>query len=110
MNWYHYLAAVFAGFCIANAVPHGVAGMMGETFPSPFGDPPSIGHSSALVNVLWALTNLVVGYLSFRFARVTPDNGPSMLFLLLGVAVAAILCSLTFSGTLSFVDLQDGSS
>lgn len=102
MKWYQYLAAVFAGFCLANSVPHGVAGIMGETFPSPFGDPPGVGHSSAVVNVLWALTNLVVGYISFRFARVAPDNTWSMLSLFAGIAIASVLCSLSFSGVISW--------
>lgn len=100
MKWYYFLSAVLAGFCFANAVPHGVAGIMGETFPSPFASPPGVGHSSALVNVLWALANLVIGYAAFRFGRVAPENRFSMLCLLAGITIASVLCSLTFSGAL----------
>lgn len=102
MKWYHYLVAIFAGFCFANAVPHGVAGIMGETFPSPFASPPGIGHSSALVNVLWSFANLIAGYFTVRFASVSPDNRRSMLCLLVGMMIAGVLCSLTFSGAIEF--------
>ena len=36
IKWYHYLAAFFAGFFLANAVPHFVHGVSGDPFPSPF--------------------------------------------------------------------------
>lgn len=50
MKWYHLVAAVAAGFFLGNAVPHFVAGVMGQSFPSPFANPPGQGLSSPLVN------------------------------------------------------------
>ena len=69
MNWYNYLAAFFAGMFLANAVPHFVHGVSGDRFPSPFSHPPGKGLSSPTVNVLWALLNLLVGYLYFAPER-----------------------------------------
>jgi hypothetical protein len=63
MKWYHYLALFFGGAFLANAVPHFTNGVSGRPFPSPFASPPGQGESSALVNVLWGMFNLVVGYL-----------------------------------------------
>jgi len=94
---YRHLATFVAGFCFANAVPHGVAGIMGETFPSPFASPPGVGHSSALTNTLWSLTNLVLGYILFRFSRITPEKKSALLIFFLGIATAAITCSIWFA-------------
>jgi hypothetical protein len=63
MRWYHYVAYFFGGAFLANAVPHFVYGVSGHPFQSPFAHPPGEGLSSALVNVVWGFTNLVVGYL-----------------------------------------------
>ena len=63
MRWYHYLGYFFGGAFLANAVPHFVNGVSGRPFQSPFAHPPGEGLSSALVNVLWAFFNFIVGYL-----------------------------------------------
>jgi hypothetical protein len=60
--WYVYVAHFVAGAVLANAVPHFVHGISGERFQSPFASPPGVGESSPLVNVLWGMANLVVGY------------------------------------------------
>jgi len=53
----------FGGAFLANAVPHFVSGVMGESFQSPFAKPPGKGLSSSTVNVLWGFFNIVLGYL-----------------------------------------------
>jgi hypothetical protein len=63
MRWYHYVAYIFGGAFLVNAVPHFVNGVSGSPFPSPFASPPGQGLSSPLVNVLWGTFNFVVGYL-----------------------------------------------
>lgn len=63
MEWLIYVSYFFGGAFLANAVPHGVSGMMGRPFQSPFAKPPGEGLSSSTVNVLWAAVNVVVGYL-----------------------------------------------
>jgi hypothetical protein len=62
MAWYVYVAHLFAGAFLINAIPHLVNGLSGRRFPSPFASPPGVGESSAVVNVVWGLINLVVGY------------------------------------------------
>lgn len=61
----HLLACFFGGVCLANAVPHMVAGLMGRSFQSPFAKPRGEGLSSSTVNVLWGFANLVIAYLLF---------------------------------------------
>jgi hypothetical protein len=63
MQWLHHLSYFFGGAFLANAVPHFVAGVMGEPFQTPFATPPGQGLSSSTVNVLWGFFNLVVSYL-----------------------------------------------
>jgi hypothetical protein len=62
MAWLHLVSYCFGGVFLTNAVPHFVAGVMGEPFQSPFAKPPGKGLSSSTVNVLWSFFNLVIGY------------------------------------------------
>ncbi|CAM2158761.1 Membrane protein (plasmid) [Pararobbsia alpina] len=62
MVWLHLVCYFFGGAFFTNAVPHFVAGSMGEPFQSPFAKPPGQGLSSSTVNVLWGFLNLVIGY------------------------------------------------
>ena len=61
-RWYHYIAWFFGGAFLANTIPHLVNGISGSPFQSPFAWPPGEGLSSAMVNVLWGMFTLVVGY------------------------------------------------
>jgi hypothetical protein len=63
MTWLHLVSYFFGGIFLANAIPHGVSGMLGQPFQSPFAKPPGKGLSSSTVNVLWGFFNAVVGYL-----------------------------------------------
>jgi hypothetical protein len=63
MRWYHYLSYFFGGAFLANALPHLGNGISGHAFQSPFAKPPGVGLSSSVVNVLWGVFNLCVGYL-----------------------------------------------
>jgi hypothetical protein len=55
MNWYDYIACLFAGMFLANVVPHFVHGISGDRFPTPFANPIGKGLSSPTGNVAWAL-------------------------------------------------------
>jgi hypothetical protein len=59
----HYIAYFFGGAFLANAIPHWVAGLMGEPFQTPFADPPGKGLSSSTLNVCWAAFNFLVAYM-----------------------------------------------
>ena len=63
MNWPDLQAYFFGGAFLTNAIPHVVAGMMGEPFQTPFARPPGEGLSTSTVNILWGFFNLLVGYL-----------------------------------------------
>lgn len=55
------VALFFAGAFLCNCIPHLVAGLLGEPFPSPFATPRGVGDSPPLVNFLWGAGNLIVG-------------------------------------------------
>ena len=57
-----YIAYFAAGLFLANGIPHFINGISGRYFQSPFASPPGVGESPPLVNVLWGLANLIVGY------------------------------------------------
>jgi hypothetical protein len=59
----HYLAWLFGGLFLTNAVPHTVAALMGRSFQSPFAKPPGVGLSSSTVNMLWGAANLALAWL-----------------------------------------------
>jgi hypothetical protein len=63
MQWYVYLAHFFGGAFFANALPHLIAGISGQSLQSPFASPPFTGLSSPTVNVAWAMVNLAFAYL-----------------------------------------------
>src|ERR1700688_1238315 len=59
----HYVAYFFGGALLANFVLPLGNGISGHAFQSPFASPPGVGLSSSMVNVLWGLFTLAVGYL-----------------------------------------------
>jgi len=96
MPWYDYLAAFFAGMFLANVVPHFVHGVSGDPFPTPFARPPGRGLSSPTVNVLWALLNLVIGYVLLRAGHVSRANHASLGVFFAGVVLLSIQLSISF--------------
>lgn len=96
MVWYNYVAAFFGGMVLANTVPHFVHGISGDPFPTPFAHPPGKGLSSPIVNVLWALLNLVIGYVLVWEGRVARGNLNGLIPFFLGVAVMSLVLSVQF--------------
>lgn len=96
MKWYHYIATFFGAVFLTNAVPHFINGISGNAFPTPFADPPGKGLSSPLINILWALFNMLVGYLLVRYSKMTAKNKLSLFVFFIGIAVISILSSMTF--------------
>jgi hypothetical protein len=97
MPWYDSIACFFAGMFLANFVPHFVYGVSGDRFPTPFAHPPGKGLSSPTVNVLWALLNLVVGFILFHVGGVSVTNYASLLVFFAGIAVMGIQLSIGFA-------------
>jgi ABC-type glycerol-3-phosphate transport system substrate-binding protein len=97
MNWYHYIACLFAGAFLTNFVPHFVNGISGDGFPTPFAKPPGKGLSSPTVNVVWALANLVVGYLLFQVGRVSSGDVVGLVLFFAGIVAISIMGSVNFA-------------
>jgi len=76
MNWLHEISYLFGGAFLANAVPHFVSGMMGQSFQSPFAKPPGKGLSSSTVNVRWDLLGVFSARLFGRFHGGKSPTGP----------------------------------
>ncbi|WP_299289439.1 hypothetical protein [uncultured Mucilaginibacter sp.] len=96
MEWYNYLAALFAGAFLANTVPHFIHGISGDRFPTPFAKPPGVGLSSPTINAIWGLFNLVVGYLLFTVSKTDRAHPLSLLLLFVGIAFVGIDLSRRF--------------
>jgi hypothetical protein len=97
MNWYHYIACFFAGLFLANAVPHFVKGVCGDRFPTPFAKPPGKGLSSPLVNVLWALLNMIIGYVLLRVGRASSGGDPALATVFIGGTAISVMASVNFA-------------
>jgi hypothetical protein len=97
MNWYNYVACFFAGMVFANVVPHFVHGISGDRFPTPFAHPPGKGLSSPTVNVVWALFNLIVGYILFRAGKISGGDNVALVIFFAGIAAISTLLSVRFA-------------
>jgi hypothetical protein len=98
MEWYYYFSGFLSGAVLTNSVPHFVKGVSGDKFPTPFSKPHGKGLSSPLVNVVWALVNLLVGYLLFRLADISLQNNFMLIAFFAGVACLSIFSSIQFVG------------
>jgi hypothetical protein len=97
MSWYNYVACFFAGMFLANVVPHYVQGVSGDRFPSPFSKPPGKGLSSPMVNVMWALFNLLVGYILFRVGKVASGGDLALSVFFAGIAAISVMLAANFA-------------
>jgi hypothetical protein len=97
VNWDDYVACFFAGIFLANVVPHFVHGISGDRFPAPFAHPPGKGLSAPTVKVVWALFNLVVGYVLFRVGKVSSANNSALVIFFAGVVATSTTLSVRFA-------------
>jgi len=96
MKWYNYISCFFAGLFLANVVPHFIHGVSGDAFPTPFANPPGKGLSSPTVNVLWALFNLVIGYLLYRGGKIEASKKIALLVFFTGIVTMSVMLSYAF--------------
>jgi len=97
MQWHHYFMAFWAGAFLGNFVPHFIKGISGDAFPTPFAKPPGKGLSTPLVNVFWALFNLIVGSLLFHFGKVSADDTLSVVIFFVGLICISIMSAMNFA-------------
>ena len=96
MMWYQYIASFFAGTFLANSIPHFVQGVSGNKFPTPFAKPPGRGLSSSTVNVIWALFNMLAGFVLLKISEVNSGNLPSLGIFFIGAVAISIISSTNF--------------
>ncbi|MFY0254565.1 hypothetical protein ACDQ55_11480 [Chitinophaga sp. 30R24] len=96
MEWQQLLADFFAGIFLANAVPHFVHGISGNKFPTVFSKPRGVGLSSPTTNVLWALFNLMIGYVLAKRGHVSSEEPATIVTLFIGIAAISLLLSKRF--------------
>jgi hypothetical protein len=96
VNWYDHIACFFAGMFLANVVPHFVHGISDDRFPTPFASPPGKGLSSPTVNVVWALGNLVVGYILFHVGKVSSGDNSAVIIFFTGIVAISTMSSVRF--------------
>ena len=82
---------------LANVVPHLVNGVSGNPFPTPFAKPPGKGLSSPTVNVLWALLNMIDGYVLLLAGKVLSGERLTLVVFFAGVAAISIMASGSFA-------------
>src|ERR1700736_5412117 len=97
MTFADYIFCFFAGAILANVVPHFVHGISGDRFPTPFANPPGKGLSSPTLNVVWALFNLLIGYILFRLGKVSSGNLLALIVFFAGIVAISIMLSVRFS-------------
>ena len=96
MNWYNYIACLFAGIFLSNAVPHFIHGISGNKFPTPFAKPPGKGLSSPMTNILWAFFNIIVGIFLLWFGIVKECTLFTFAVILFGAFIISIILSIRF--------------
>lgn len=97
MHWYSYLFCLLAGMLISNSLPHLIQGVSGNRFPTPFSKPPGVGLSSAFLNVIWGLANLIVGYILYKSGNVSNGGTWAFIIFFIGFAAVSLMSSLNFA-------------
>ena len=92
-----YLLLFVAGALLCNGIPHVVAGLQGATFPTPFGKPRGVGHSSALTNLLWGAANMLIGARLLAAHPVAVGASPGFLALIAGAMASGCYLAIHFS-------------
>lgn len=85
------------GFFVTNSLPHILPGIHGKSFYSPFASPPARGKSSAVVNVLWGFTNIVIAYILFVATDINLRDYVEGAGFLLGILITSLILAITFS-------------
>ncbi|MFI3266472.1 MAG: hypothetical protein R3Y15_04900 [Rikenellaceae bacterium] len=91
-----FIIAFAFGFFATNSLPHIIPGVHGKPFYSPFAKPPVKGKSSAVVNVLWGFTNIVIAYILFVATDINLRDYTQGAGFLLGILVTSLTLAITF--------------
>lgn len=80
--------AALGAALLVNAIPHGVNGVSGRPFPTPFATPPGVGLSAPWVNVLWSSANALGAAAVLGGVRRDRDAALAFTAAAVGMAVA----------------------
>ncbi len=97
MLWYNYFAAFFAGIFPVNSVPHFFHGISEDKYPTPFANLLFKGLSSPLINIIWALLNLVLGTILVFGSNLLKLNTLGTTLFFVGIIVICV-SSFVFAG------------
>lgn len=95
-RWYHCATAFFAAIFFTNALPHFISGVLGMPFPSPFAEPPGIGLSTPVENIIWAIINFCVAYALVYFGKLDQRQLPIRIAFFVGAIVMAFYAASYF--------------
>ncbi len=93
----HWLFSFLAGMFLFNAIPHFINGISGNSFPTPFADPPGKGLSSPELNVAWGMLSIALGCLLARYSILRHKTGANIVFFIIGAIAISFMLSLAFS-------------
>jgi FtsH-binding integral membrane protein len=96
-----YIACIFAGGFLVNAIPHFVHGVSGNRFPTPFSKPPGRGLSAPWINTIWGLVNFVIFYFLFQAGQIMKGDRLGFILFFVGASVIGLMLSLRFSSKYS---------
>lgn len=94
MQW---IAYFFTGAFLLNSLPHLASGLQGRPFPTPFAKPRGVGDSSAFVNVLWGMMNLLAGLFLLAAHPVAIGLNPDFAVVILGALALGAYTSWHFA-------------
>ena len=90
------ISAFFAGFFLANGMPHFIKGITGQSHMTPFKR-----ISNSYLNILWGFSNFVLGFLFLGFNSKTGflnlPMGVNFWFFLIGAFIISMMDSQLFS-------------
>jgi hypothetical protein len=93
----HLIAYFFGAAFLVNAIPHGISGVEGRPFQTPFAKPPGKGLSSSRVNVAWSFFNLAAAFfLLIRIGHFNLHHTPDAAAFGAGVLVMGLFLAHTF--------------
>jgi hypothetical protein len=90
--WHLYIFSILAGLFAANGIPQFIKGGVGQKHQTPFGK-----SSSAIVNVCWGWSNLVIGAIFLHFAHVRAHELRAFVLLALSGLAMTLLNTLAWS-------------
>ena len=85
-----------AGVALCNSIPHLVAGVRGEVFPTLFAKPPGTGPSSPIVNFVWGAVNLFVALAIMKRHPVEFGPNAGCIAMSAGAVVAGLFLAIHF--------------